>query len=115
ACDFSERPHGYLLQADDRRPVRRDELDHLAEERTAARRERVAVVQVPGSDEELRRFSGHGGVAYGRMRVVLADPPAFTPTYDHELAAALVRAGAGVEPVTSRFRLGGVPGQRGTG
>ncbi len=30
------------------------------------------------------------------MRVVLADPPAFTPPYDHELAAALARAGADV-------------------
>jgi glycosyltransferase involved in cell wall biosynthesis len=43
------------------------------------------------------------------MRVVLADPPAFTPTYDHELAAALARAGAEVELVTSRFRFGAVP------
>ena len=43
------------------------------------------------------------------MRVVLADPPAFTPPYDHELAAALARAGAGVELVTSRFRFGAVP------
>ncbi|HET7573435.1 MAG TPA: glycosyltransferase family 4 protein [Gaiellaceae bacterium] len=43
------------------------------------------------------------------MRVVLADPPAFTPTYDHELAAALARAGAEVELVTSRFRFGGAP------
>jgi glycosyltransferase involved in cell wall biosynthesis len=43
------------------------------------------------------------------MRVVLADPPAFTPTYDHELAAALARAGAEVELVTSRFRFGEAP------
>ena len=28
------------------------------------------------------------------MRVVIADPPAYTPWYDHELAAALARAGA---------------------
>jgi glycosyltransferase involved in cell wall biosynthesis len=42
------------------------------------------------------------------MRVVLADPPAFTPAYDHELAAALARAGADVELVTSRFRFGEV-------
>jgi glycosyltransferase involved in cell wall biosynthesis len=40
------------------------------------------------------------------MRVVIADPPAFTPAYDHELAAALARAGADVELVTSRFRFG---------
>lgn len=43
------------------------------------------------------------------MRVLLADPPAFTPPYDHELAAALARAGADVELVTSRFRFGTAP------
>ncbi|HKT45093.1 MAG TPA: glycosyltransferase family 4 protein [Gaiellaceae bacterium] len=43
------------------------------------------------------------------MRIVLADPPAFTPPYDHELAAALARAGAEVELVTSRFRFGDAP------
>ena len=43
------------------------------------------------------------------MRVVLADPPAYTPPYDHELAAALARAGAEVELVTSRFRFGDAP------
>jgi glycosyltransferase involved in cell wall biosynthesis len=40
------------------------------------------------------------------MRVVLADPPAFTPAYDHELATALARLGADVELMTSRFRFG---------
>src|SRR6059058_96856 len=48
-------------------------------------------------------------VAYGRMRVVLADPPAFTPAYDHELASSLARAGADVELVTSHFRFGEAP------
>jgi glycosyltransferase involved in cell wall biosynthesis len=43
------------------------------------------------------------------VRVLLADPSAFTPPYDHELAAALARAGADVELVTSRFRFGDVP------
>jgi glycosyltransferase involved in cell wall biosynthesis len=43
------------------------------------------------------------------VRVLLADPPAFTPPYDHELAAALARAGADVELVTSRFRFGDAP------
>jgi glycosyltransferase involved in cell wall biosynthesis len=43
------------------------------------------------------------------VRVVLADPPAFTPPYDHELAAALARAGAEVELVTSHFRFGELP------
>jgi len=43
------------------------------------------------------------------VRIVLSDPPAFTPPYDHELAAALARAGAEVELVTSRFRFGAPP------
>ena len=43
------------------------------------------------------------------MRVLLADPPAFTPWYDHELAAALARAGAEVDLATSRFRFGELP------
>src|SRR5438270_1684339 len=47
------------------------------------------------------------------MRVVLADPPAFTPQYDHELAAALARAGADVELVTSPFRFGDAPAPAG--
>jgi glycosyltransferase involved in cell wall biosynthesis len=43
------------------------------------------------------------------VRVLVADPPAFTPPYDHELAAALARAGAEVELVTSRFRFADAP------
>ena len=43
------------------------------------------------------------------MRVLLADPPAFTPPYDHALASALARAGADVELVTSPFRFGDAP------
>jgi glycosyltransferase involved in cell wall biosynthesis len=43
------------------------------------------------------------------VRVLLADPPAFTPWYDHELASALARAGADVELMTSRFRFGELP------
>jgi len=43
------------------------------------------------------------------MRIVLADPPAFTPAYDHELAAALASLGVDVELVTSRFRFGETP------
>lgn len=42
------------------------------------------------------------------MRVVIADPPAYTPPYDRSLAGALARAGADVELVTSRFRFGAV-------
>jgi glycosyltransferase involved in cell wall biosynthesis len=47
------------------------------------------------------------------MHVVIADPPAFTPAYDHELAAALARAGADVELVTSQFRFGEAPAANG--
>lgn len=47
------------------------------------------------------------------MRVVLADPPAYTPPYDRSLAAALAHAGADVELVTSRFRFGPVAAPNG--
>ena len=47
------------------------------------------------------------------MRVQLVDPSAYTPPYDHALAAALARAGADVELVTSRFLYGPVPREDG--
>ena len=43
------------------------------------------------------------------MRVQVVDPPAYTPPYDRSLCAALARAGAHVELVTSRFVHGSVP------
>jgi glycosyltransferase involved in cell wall biosynthesis len=43
------------------------------------------------------------------MKVQLVDPSAFTPPYDRALAAALARAGAEVELLTSRFLYGPVP------
>lgn len=43
------------------------------------------------------------------MRVHVVDPSAFTPPYDHALCAALARAGADVELVTSRFPYGAPP------
>jgi len=43
------------------------------------------------------------------MRVQIVDPSAYTPPYDHALAAALARAGAEVELVTSAFAYGSVP------
>lgn len=43
------------------------------------------------------------------MRVQLVDPSAFTPPYDRSLAAALARAGAEVELLTSHFLYGPVP------
>jgi glycosyltransferase involved in cell wall biosynthesis len=45
--------------------------------------------------------------------VQLVDPSAFTPPYDRALAAALARAGAAVELVTSRFLYGEVPAPEG--
>jgi glycosyltransferase involved in cell wall biosynthesis len=47
------------------------------------------------------------------VRVALADPAAFTPLYDHELAAALARGGADVELVTAPFRFGDAPAPTG--
>jgi glycosyltransferase involved in cell wall biosynthesis len=43
------------------------------------------------------------------IRVDLVDPSAYTPPYDHALAAALARAGASVRLLTSRFPYGEVP------
>jgi hypothetical protein len=47
------------------------------------------------------------------MRVQIVDPAAFTPPYDHALSAALARAGAEVELITSRFSYGPVPRREG--
>jgi glycosyltransferase involved in cell wall biosynthesis len=47
------------------------------------------------------------------MRVQVVDPPAYTPPYDRSLCAALARAGAEVELVTSRFVHGTVPAPMG--
>ncbi len=47
------------------------------------------------------------------MHVVLADPPAYTPPYDHALARALARRGADVRLLTSHFRYGAVPDAEG--
>jgi glycosyltransferase involved in cell wall biosynthesis len=47
------------------------------------------------------------------VRIVLADPPAYTPWYDHELAEALARGGAEVELATSRFRFAELPAPQG--
>jgi glycosyltransferase involved in cell wall biosynthesis len=45
--------------------------------------------------------------------VHLVDPSAYTPPYDRALAAALARAGARVELITSRFAYGPVPAAEG--
>jgi glycosyltransferase involved in cell wall biosynthesis len=43
------------------------------------------------------------------VRTAVVDPSAYTPAYDHGLCAALARAGASVQLVTSRFAYGDVP------
>jgi glycosyltransferase involved in cell wall biosynthesis len=43
------------------------------------------------------------------MRVHVVDPSAYTRPYDHALAAALARAGAEVELITSSFAYGAAP------
>ncbi|MGO9751717.1 MAG: glycosyltransferase family 4 protein [Solirubrobacteraceae bacterium] len=43
------------------------------------------------------------------IRVDLVDPSAYTPPYDHALAAALARSGAQVRLITSEFAYGAVP------
>jgi glycosyltransferase involved in cell wall biosynthesis len=52
-------------------------------------------------------------VAASPLDVEIVDPSAFTPPYDHALCAALARAGARVELVTSRFAYGDVPRAQG--
>lgn len=47
------------------------------------------------------------------MRVQVVDPSAYTPPYDHGLCAALARAGAEVELITSSFSYGSVPEPQG--
>jgi glycosyltransferase involved in cell wall biosynthesis len=59
------------------------------------------VEEVPGSNKQAFYCTA--------VRIVISDPPAFTPAYDHELATALAAAGEDVELVTSRFRFGESP------
>jgi glycosyltransferase involved in cell wall biosynthesis len=47
------------------------------------------------------------------MRVQIVDPPAYTPPYDRALCAALARAGAEVDLLTTRFPYGPVPAPEG--
>jgi glycosyltransferase involved in cell wall biosynthesis len=47
------------------------------------------------------------------VRVDVVDPSAYTPPYDHALAAALAAAGADVRLITSRFTHGEVPAAAG--
>ena len=61
--------------------------------------------QVPGANEHRDYCK--------RVRIVLADPPAYTPWYDHELARALAAKGADVEVASTRFRFGELPAANG--
>ena len=47
------------------------------------------------------------------MQVQIVDPPAYTPPYDHALAAAVARAEVGAELVTCHFPYGPVPRESG--
>ena len=47
------------------------------------------------------------------MRVQIVDPAAYTPPYDHALAASLARADVDVELLTCHFPYGPVPRERG--
>ena len=49
----------------------------------------------------------------GPLRIDIVDPSAFTPPYDHALAAALARAGAAVRLQTSRFAYADAPAPQG--
>ena len=49
----------------------------------------------------------------GPLRVDIVDPSAFTPPYDHALAAALARAGAAIRLQTSRFAYAAAPDPEG--
>jgi glycosyltransferase involved in cell wall biosynthesis len=47
------------------------------------------------------------------VRIVLADPPAYTPWYDHELACALAAKGVEVEVASTSFRFADLPAANG--
>src|SRR5262249_24124851 len=97
----AECPRRHLLGAEDVGIVGCRELDHLVEVGVPTGRHRVAVEPVPTAHEHASTLLP--------VRVLLADPPAFTPWYDHELAAALADRGTRVVLATSRFRFGAVP------
>ena len=59
--------------------------------------------EVPAADDDRQASR------LASMRVVIADPPAYTPPYDYALAGALARLGVDVRLLTSPFRYGAVP------
>ena len=76
-----------------------------------ASRQRSEQLALLGVHDAVGELDGHGG-AYCQRRCDarhVVDPSAYTPPYDHALCAALARAGADVELVTSRFAYGDVP------
>lgn len=83
--------------------------------RTASSRNvrRSGGTEFPWKRFQLRTSRPKAELVYDRMRVVLADPGAFTPQYDHELAEALAARGVEVTLATSRFRFGERPAASG--
>src|SRR5689334_12042790 len=85
--------------------------------RTAARRSRPrphpgsarAARAARCSPRRMRPPRPRRGLLSPAVRVDVVDPSAYTPPYDHALAAALAEAGADVRLVTSRFAYGAVP------
>jgi glycosyltransferase involved in cell wall biosynthesis len=75
------------------------------------RRRRGRRLRVVASDPRTDRRVAVG-TSVLPVRVVLADPPAYTPFYDHDLATALAAEGADVELLMSRFRFGEIPPAR---
>ena len=78
----------------------------------------LAAVRVHDAVGERGRQAGHDNRPHATGENAARRPSAFTPPYDRALAAALARAGAEVELLTSRFLYGPVPaadGYRGRG
>lgn len=76
----------------------------------------------PAAQRFRDRLAGRGGDDGGAaafrprssaLRVHVVDPSAYAPAYDHELSAALARAGAAVALHTSAFPYGPVPAPEG--
>ena len=104
SAERAERPRRHLLQADDRR-AGRPAISSIISRRCARR---PGGTVLPWKRFQVR--TSIGALLYETVRVVIADPPAYTPWYDHELAAgARARRAPTVEVATSRFRFAELP------
>src|SRR3954453_18391313 len=63
--------------------------------------------------KEISTAMGAGTIGMRAVRVAVVDPSSYTPAYDHALCAALGRAGADVELLTSAFAYGDAPAPEG--